>query len=142
MVFQNWRTSWLRLRRMLLNGDGSVVRALESDRLGDGADYDILSYDATDQPRYIEVKTTNGAIRPRSSSAATSSIFRRRPGKRSIFTAYFNFVRPQCFTCCAATFRSSCTSNLLITALHFGGLQHDHRRFEKPQFCVSRPSAS
>jgi hypothetical protein len=32
-----------------------------SDRLGDGAGYDILSYDATDQPRYIEVKTTNGA---------------------------------------------------------------------------------
>jgi len=32
-----------------------------SDRLGDGAGYDILSYDSTDQPRYIEVKTTNGA---------------------------------------------------------------------------------
>lgn len=32
-----------------------------SDRLGDGAGYDILSYDTTDQPRYIEVKTTNGA---------------------------------------------------------------------------------
>ena len=32
-----------------------------SDRLGDGAGYDILSYDATDQPRYIEVKTTNGS---------------------------------------------------------------------------------
>jgi len=32
-----------------------------SDRLGDGAGYDILSFDATDQPRYIEVKTTNGA---------------------------------------------------------------------------------
>lgn len=32
-----------------------------SDRLGDGAGYDILSYDSTDRPRYIEVKTTNGA---------------------------------------------------------------------------------
>jgi hypothetical protein len=32
-----------------------------SDRLGDGAGYDILSYDSTEQPRYIEVKTTNGA---------------------------------------------------------------------------------
>lgn len=32
-----------------------------SDRLGNGAGYDILSYDAADQPRYIEVKTTNGA---------------------------------------------------------------------------------
>lgn len=31
-----------------------------SDRLGDGAGYDILSYDTVDQPRYIEVKTTNG----------------------------------------------------------------------------------
>lgn len=32
-----------------------------SDRLGDGAGYDILSYDSATQPRYIEVKTTNGA---------------------------------------------------------------------------------
>lgn len=31
-----------------------------SDRLGDGAGYDILSYDAPGKPRYIEVKTTNG----------------------------------------------------------------------------------
>lgn len=31
-----------------------------SDRLGDGAGYDILSFDAPDEPRYIEVKTTNG----------------------------------------------------------------------------------
>ncbi|MCV2355369.1 DUF3883 domain-containing protein [Paucibacter sp. B2R-40] len=30
-----------------------------SDRLGDGAGYDILSYDTPSQPRYIEVKTTN-----------------------------------------------------------------------------------
>jgi Domain of unknown function (DUF3883) len=32
-----------------------------SDRLGDGAGYDILSYDSANQPRYIEVKTTNGS---------------------------------------------------------------------------------
>jgi hypothetical protein len=32
-----------------------------SETLGDGADYDILSYDSEDRPRYIEVKTTNGA---------------------------------------------------------------------------------
>lgn len=31
-----------------------------SDRLGDGAGYDILSFDAPNEPRYIEVKTTNG----------------------------------------------------------------------------------
>jgi hypothetical protein len=31
-----------------------------SDRLGDGAGYDILSYEKIGQPRYIEVKTTNG----------------------------------------------------------------------------------
>jgi len=34
-----------------------------SDRLGDGAGFDILSFDAVDRPRYIEVKTTNGAQR-------------------------------------------------------------------------------
>ena len=32
-----------------------------SDTLGDGAGYDILSYDSAERPRYIEVKTTNGA---------------------------------------------------------------------------------
>ena len=32
-----------------------------SDRLGDGAGYDILSYDSPSLARYIEVKTTNGA---------------------------------------------------------------------------------
>ncbi len=32
-----------------------------SERLGDGAGYDILSYDTADKERYIEVKTTNGA---------------------------------------------------------------------------------
>ncbi|WP_395026149.1 DUF3883 domain-containing protein [Comamonas odontotermitis] len=31
-----------------------------SDRLGDGAGYDILSHDEPGEPRYIEVKTTNG----------------------------------------------------------------------------------
>jgi hypothetical protein len=32
-----------------------------SDRLGDGAGYDILSYESATQERFIEVKTTNGA---------------------------------------------------------------------------------
>lgn len=31
-----------------------------SENRGDGAGYDILSHDAVDKPRYIEVKTTNG----------------------------------------------------------------------------------
>ena len=34
-----------------------------SDRLGDGTGFDILSYDAVERPRYIEVKTTNGTKR-------------------------------------------------------------------------------
>ncbi len=32
-----------------------------SDRLGDGAGYDILSFESASQSRFIEVKTTNGA---------------------------------------------------------------------------------
>jgi len=32
-----------------------------ADRLGDGLGYDILSFDAADKQRFIEVKTTNGA---------------------------------------------------------------------------------
>lgn len=47
--------------------------------------------------------------RLRSSPAATNSNSRRRMEMRFIFTAYFNFVRPQCSTCCTATFRSSRT---------------------------------
>lgn len=33
-----------------------------SDRLGDGTGYDILSYEASDIARFIEVKTTNGGV--------------------------------------------------------------------------------
>lgn len=33
-----------------------------SDRLGDGTGYDILSYEASELARFIEVKTTNGGI--------------------------------------------------------------------------------
>lgn len=49
--------------RLLSEGRAELVERLEwiSDRLGDGAGYDILSYDAPATPRYIEVKTTNGS---------------------------------------------------------------------------------
>ncbi|MBA4286259.1 MAG: hypothetical protein C0434_12080 [Xanthomonadaceae bacterium] len=43
-------------------GLGTLFSKLDwvSDRLGDGTGYDIQSWDAAEQPRYIEVKTTNG----------------------------------------------------------------------------------
>ena len=49
-------------QRLLGQGDAVLFQRLDwvSDRLGDGAGYDILSYDSVSQPRYIEVKTTNG----------------------------------------------------------------------------------
>lgn len=49
-------------QRLLGQGDTALFQRLDwvSDRLGDGAGYDILSYDSASQPRYIEVKTTNG----------------------------------------------------------------------------------
>jgi hypothetical protein len=48
--------------RLVDEGLPELVERLEwvSDRLGDGAGYDILSYDTPSSPRYIEVKTTNG----------------------------------------------------------------------------------
>lgn len=48
--------------RMLEAGLADLFQRVDwvSDRLGDGAGYDILSYDAPGSPRYIEVKTTNG----------------------------------------------------------------------------------
>jgi hypothetical protein len=50
-------------RRLIDCGLAELFHRLDwvSDRLGDGAGYDILSYDEPGQPRYIEVKTTNGA---------------------------------------------------------------------------------
>lgn len=49
-------------QRLYELGQAELVERLEwvSDRLGDGAGYDILSFDAPSEPRYIEVKTTNG----------------------------------------------------------------------------------
>lgn len=43
-------------------GSPELFERLEwvSERLGDGTGYDIISYDASESPRYIEVKTTNG----------------------------------------------------------------------------------
>jgi hypothetical protein len=50
-------------QRLQDSGQAELFQRVDwiSDRLGDGAGYDILSYDTLDQPRYIEVKTTNGA---------------------------------------------------------------------------------
>ena len=48
--------------RLVTSGLPELVQRLDwiADRLGDGAGYDILSYDGPGEPRYIEVKTTNG----------------------------------------------------------------------------------
>ncbi|WP_119157857.1 DUF3883 domain-containing protein [Caldimonas tepidiphila] len=49
--------------RLIEAGQAELFAKLEwvSDKLGDGSGFDILSYDAPSQPRYIEVKTTNGS---------------------------------------------------------------------------------
>jgi hypothetical protein len=49
-------------QRLVTEGSAALFDRLDwvSDRLGDGAGFDILSYDSPDRPRYIEVKTTNG----------------------------------------------------------------------------------
>jgi hypothetical protein len=48
-----------RLRRL---GRGDLAAGVDwtADRLGDGAGYDIQSFEVDESPRYIEVKTTNG----------------------------------------------------------------------------------
>ena len=53
--------------RLLKDGRPDLAEKIDwiSDRLGDGAGYDILSYEPSDIARFIEVKTTNGsAISP------------------------------------------------------------------------------
>ena len=49
--------------RLLQEGLAELFSRVDwvSDRLGDGAGYDILSFDSASKSRYIEVKTTNGA---------------------------------------------------------------------------------
>jgi hypothetical protein len=48
-------------QRMIDAGQGDLFQRVDwvSDRLGDGAGFDILSYDSPGEARYIEVKTTN-----------------------------------------------------------------------------------
>jgi hypothetical protein len=50
-------------RRLIEAGLAELFARVEwvSERLGDGMGYDILSLESADKPRYIEVKTTNGA---------------------------------------------------------------------------------
>jgi len=50
--------------RLLQEGLGELFQRVDwvSDRLGDGAGYDILSFESALEPRYIEVKTTNGTF--------------------------------------------------------------------------------
>lgn len=50
-------------QRLNAIGLGNLYNQIDwvSDRLGDGAGYDILSFTSPDSPRYIEVKTTNGS---------------------------------------------------------------------------------
>ncbi len=52
-------------RRLADEGMAELFQRVDwiSDRLGDGAGYDILSFDRADSNRYIEVKTTNGGHR-------------------------------------------------------------------------------
>jgi len=49
--------------RLLQEGLGELFSRVDwvADRLGDGAGYDILSFESATEPRYIEVMTTNGA---------------------------------------------------------------------------------
>lgn len=60
-------------QRLVEAGQPELFQAVDwvSERLGDGAGYDILSFDVAGQERFIEVKTTNGAKTTPSSSAAT-----------------------------------------------------------------------
>ena len=50
-------------RRLAEAGQSELFQAVDwvSERLGDGAGFDILSFDAAGKERFIEVKTTNGA---------------------------------------------------------------------------------
>lgn len=58
---EEWALEFERIR-LHAAGRGDLAQRIEwvSKTRGDGAGYDILSFDVSGQPRYIEVKTTNG----------------------------------------------------------------------------------
>ena len=62
-----------------------------SDRLGDGAGYDILSYDTPTQPRYIEVKTTNGSHASSFNISRNELEFSREVGEAFYLYRVFQF---------------------------------------------------
>lgn len=64
-----------------------------SDRLGDGAGFDILSFDAATEPRYIEVKTTNAGHESAFVLSHNELTFSREVGPRFALYRLFEFRR-------------------------------------------------
>lgn len=64
-----------------------------ADRLGDGAGFDILSFDAATEPRYIEVKTTNAGHTSAFVISHNELTFSREVGPRFALYRLFEFRR-------------------------------------------------
>jgi len=60
---ESWVMDW-EFKRLMAEGRPDLAKIIEwvSKIKGDGAGYDIRSYNTDESPRYIEVKTTNGGL--------------------------------------------------------------------------------
>lgn len=67
-----------------------------SDRLGDGTGYDILSYETSQEPRYIEVKTTNGGPRVAFIISRNELDFAQEVGEAYYLYRVFSFRAAPC----------------------------------------------
>jgi Domain of unknown function (DUF3883) len=66
---------------------------------GDGAGYDVLSFDLRGQERLIEVKTTNGSARtPFFMTRNECSLARERPAEWRIYRVHLFATGPRVFT--------------------------------------------
>lgn len=66
---------------------------------GDGAGYDVLSFDDSSQPRLIEVKTTNGCARtPFYLSRNECEVASEKPGQWRIYRVHLFASEPRVFT--------------------------------------------
>lgn len=80
-------------QRLNDTGQPELVEKIDwvSDRLGDGTGFDILSFDAPDRERFIEVKTTNGSLRSSFVISRNELDFSREAGDSFYLYRVFQF---------------------------------------------------
>ncbi len=113
---ESWAVAF-ETNRLTEKGRPDLVEKIDwiSSRLGDGAGYDILSYEETDVARFIEVKTTNGGAITPFIVTRNELEFSEETGDAFCLYRVFEFSNsPKLFI-----LRGTLTSNLVLEALDY-----------------------